>query len=131
MTRYREIAKAWRWKHMLGGAMRQSGILAAAGVYAMENNIGRLKDDHANAKLIAQELGKISGLQVDTPNPETNIVFFRVTDGRMTNADFVNRALEKGVRFSGLATGNRAVTHLDISRDNIIQAAKVAREVMS
>jgi threonine aldolase len=113
------IAKAWRWKHLFGGAMRQSGILAAAGLYALEHHVDRLREDHDNAKLLASGLSQISGIELDTPEPETNIVFFRVADGRLSNADFVKRALEQGVRFSGLATGIRAVTHLDITRRDI------------
>jgi threonine aldolase len=125
------IAKAWRWKHLLGGAMRQSGILAAAGLFALENNLARLADDHANARFFAQELKQIKGIVLDTPEPQTNIVFFHIADPRISNADFVKRALERGVRFSGLATGIRAVMHLDIGRQDVEQALTTARAVMT
>jgi threonine aldolase len=124
------IAKAWRWKHLLGGAMRQSGILAAAGLYALDHHVERLAGDHANARLMAQGLASIRGIYVDTPEPETNIVFFRVADDRITNADFVNRALEKGVRFSGLATGIRAVTHLDVTREDALKALDIVKTIL-
>jgi threonine aldolase len=124
------IAKAWRWKHLFGGAMRQSGILAAAGLYALDRHVDRLREDHDNAKFFATELSKIPGIELDTPNPQTNIVFFRVTSKRMTGAEFLSRALEKGVRFSGLATGLRAVTHLDIKRSDIETALKVVRDLL-
>ena len=123
------IAKAWRWKHLFGGAMRQSGILAAAGLYALEHHVDRLAEDHANARLLADGLSQISGIVVDTPKAETNIVFFHVADGRMSNVDFIKRALERGLRFSGLATGIRAVTHLDIGRDQITKTIAIVREI--
>src|SRR5205823_9622663 len=59
------IDRAWRWKHAFGGATRQSGILAAAGIYALQNNVQRLAEDHANATLLAQGLAKISGVHLD------------------------------------------------------------------
>jgi threonine aldolase len=124
------IAKAWRWKHLFGGAMRQSGILAAAGLYALEHHVDLLREDHDNAKFLAAELSKIAGIELDTPNPQTNIVFFRVSSKNVTGADFLSRALEKGVRFSGLATGLRAVTHLDIKRSDIETALKVIRDLL-
>ncbi len=124
------IDRTWRWKHLFGGAMRQSGILAAAGLYALEHHVDRLAEDHANARLIAQGLASIKGLHVDTPTPETNIVFFRVADGRMTNIEFINRALEHGVRFSGLATGIRAVTHLDVTREQIEKTIDIVRRIV-
>ena len=124
------IDKAWRWKHLFGGAMRQSGILAAAGVYALKHQVERLAEDHANARLLAEGLGSIKGISLDTPTPETNIVFFHVADGRMSNADFQKRALERGVRFSGLATGLRAVTHLDVTQEDVEKAIDVVRSNM-
>src|SRR3954469_4769683 len=70
------IDRAWRWKHLFGGAMRQSGILPAAGLYALEHNVARLADDHANARLLAEGLTTIRGVRLDPGMPETNIVFF-------------------------------------------------------
>jgi threonine aldolase len=118
------INRAWRWKHLFGGAMRQSGILAGAGLYALEHHIDRLREDHDNAKLLA------NGIELDTPAPETNIVFFHSTDGRISNADFVKRALDQGVRFSGLATGIRAVTHLNVTREDVATAVQVAKAIL-
>src|SRR6185369_11982316 len=69
------IADAWRWKHRLGGALRQSGMLAAAGLYALDRNVERLGEDHANAKRLAQMLGNIDGIRIMNPEVETNIVF--------------------------------------------------------
>jgi threonine aldolase len=125
------IEKAWRWKHLFGGAMRQSGILAAAGLYALEHHVDRLADDHANAKLLAKGLSHIKGIDLQTPEPQTNIVFFRITGERIANSDFVKRALERGVRFSGLATGIRAVTHLDITTEDIRNTLGIVESILA
>src|SRR4029078_10742259 len=69
------IDEAWRWKHRLGGALRQSGVLAAAGLYALDHNVERLADDHANARRLAELLGNIAGIRIMNPEVETNIVF--------------------------------------------------------
>ncbi len=123
------IARAWRWKHLFGGAMRQSGILAAAGLYALQQHVARLQEDHENARLLADGLGKINWIKLNTPRPQTNIVFFQIADGRMTHADFVSRALARGVRFGALATGIRAVTHLDVSRADIEDTINIVRDL--
>jgi threonine aldolase len=124
------IDAAWRWKHLLGGAMRQSGILAAAGLYALKHNIDRLRDDHDNAQLLARGLGDIDGIALQNPSPQTNIVFFRLSSSRITAAAFLQQAQDRGVRFSGLATGLRAVTHLDVSRADIEHALDIVRSIL-
>ena len=70
------IQEAWRWKHRLGGAMRQSGILAAAGVYALAHNVERMAEDHANARRFAELIADAPGIRLDPPEVETNFVFF-------------------------------------------------------
>jgi threonine aldolase len=124
------IANAWRWKHLFGGAMRQSGILAAGCIYALDHHVERLREDHENAKLLARGLAGIDGIHLITPSPQTNIVFVRISDGKMTSTDFVQRALDRGVRFSGLAAGIRAVTHLDISKRDIETALQAVSEIL-
>jgi threonine aldolase len=125
------IATAWRWKHCFGGAMRQSGILAAAGVYALENHIERLAEDHANAKLLARGLSDVPGVRVDTPEPETNIVFFGVDSQRISSGDFLQKCLDRGVRFSAMAVGMRAVTYLNIRKGDVENALQVVGDVLS
>jgi threonine aldolase len=125
------IDRAWRWKHTFGGAMRQSGILAAAGIYALDHNIDRLADDHANASLLAEGLSKITGVRVDFNPPATNIVFFDTTSAGMPPSDFVPRLLAEGVRMGHIAGRIRAVTHMDVSRDQIHQTVEIARRVLS
>jgi len=118
------IEEAWRWKQMLGGAMRQSGVLAAAGLYALDNNVDRLADDHNRARRLVEGLAEIPGIQIEPAKVETNIVIFEVPD-----AEVFVRALEsKGVRMGALdARRVRAVTHLDVDDAGIDQALEAAR----
>ena len=103
-----------RARKMLGGGMRQAGILAAAGLHALEHHIDRLCDDHANARRLADGLEQL-GFEID-PAPETNMVMFRVTD----TAGFIRATRERGVWINPMAEGLfRAVTHLDVSADAI------------
>ncbi|MGH7155586.1 MAG: threonine aldolase family protein, partial [Acetobacteraceae bacterium] len=83
------IGQAWRWKQRLGGAMRQGGICAAACLYALDHNIERLAEDHANARILARGMAQIPGLTVE--QPETNLIFFDTSDTRMTAAQFASR----------------------------------------
>ncbi|MGH7176807.1 MAG: threonine aldolase family protein [Tepidisphaeraceae bacterium] len=123
------IDKARRVKHLLGGAMRQAGIIAAAGVYALEHHIDRLAEDHANAKLLAEGLSHIAGIRLDNPQPETNILFFDV-DPIMPASDFRARLLDLGVRMSQVARRIRAVTHMDVSRSDIERALLLIRQAL-
>jgi threonine aldolase len=125
------IDRAWRWKHAFGGAMRQSGILAAAGCYALQHNIKRLADDHANARSLADGLASIKGIRVDGWMPQTNIVFFDTTDAGVAPQDFVAKLLQHGVRMGFISRRVRAVTHLDIMREDVHRAVDVIREVLS
>jgi threonine aldolase len=125
------ITRAWRFKHLFGGAMRQSGILAAAGIYALENHIVRLRDDHENAKLLAQGLSTIKGVKVENPQPESNIVFFDIAATGMSAPDFHTRTQSAGVRFWGSATRMRAVTHLDVLSQDVDRAVELVRRTVS
>src|ERR1700730_8470942 len=73
------IQRAWKWKQRLGGAMRQSGIIAAAGIYALEHNVERLAEDHANARAFADGIASLPGIGLDPATVETNIVLFDVS----------------------------------------------------
>ena len=126
------IDRAWRWKHAFGGAMRQSGILAAAGLYALEHHVDRLADDHANAARLAEGLSALPGVRLDAPDaPPTNIVFFDTTDAGIPPADFVPRLLAAGVRMGHISRRVRAVTHLDVSRDDIDRTIEIVRAVLT
>jgi threonine aldolase len=118
------IEEAWRWKNQFGGAMRQSGIVAAAALYALENNVDRLTEDNENAQLLAGALSEVSGIEVEPA--ETNIVFFDVAGLGVTAEAFVSKVREKGVRVTACSQSRiRAVTHLDVSRDDILEAIEI------
>jgi threonine aldolase len=118
------VARAVRQRRMFGGAMRQSGILAAAGLYALDHNVGRLKEDHANARLIAERLAGLPGIALDLATVQTNIVLFELGDGTPDAAAIAARAKEAGVLVSALGPRLvRAVTHLDVSAEQCRQAA--------
>jgi threonine aldolase len=117
------IAEAWRYKQMWGGAMRQAGVIAAAGLYALEHHVDRLADDHANARRLAEGLAAIDGIAIDPAIVETNIVAFGVPDAPAFCA-----ALEAdGVLMGPLGADRvRAVTHLDVDADGIERALAAA-----
>lgn len=126
------IAVAHRYRRMAGGAMRQAGILAAAGSHALAHHVDRLADDHDNARLLADELLRGDDIDLDRSTVQTNIVVFSLVDrkGVPDAAAFVERCRERGVLLN--AFGHRvlrAVTHLDVSADECRAAAKVMRAV--
>jgi threonine aldolase len=121
------IEEAWRWKQMMGGAMRQSGVIAAAGIYALENNVERLADDHERARRLAEGLAEIPGIDIDPERVETNIVIFEVPDAH----GFVGALGSQGVRMGALdARRVRAVTHLDVEDAGIEHALEVAAAIL-
>ncbi len=120
------IARAHRYRRMLGGAMRQVGILAAAGSWALRHHVDRLAQDHANAKLIAERLAASSAIELDPRAVETNIMVFRLADRGPDAHAFVAACRERGVLLNAFSTRVvRAVTHLDVSRGQCEAAAKV------
>jgi threonine aldolase len=116
------IEEAWRFKQMMGGSLRQAGIVAAAGLYALENNVERLAEDHANAQVLASGLAEMPGATIDPSTVETNIVIFEVDDP----AGVVARALAEGVELTQMGPGRiRAVTHMDVDRADMDRALEV------
>jgi threonine aldolase len=121
------IEQAWYVKHRLGGAMRQAGVIAAAGIYALEHNLSRLVEDHANARRLAMSLAAIPGITLDPATVETNIVIFQV-EGAERLAEQLER---EGVSFSVLGPSTlRGVTHLDVGQDDVDAAVEVVREIL-
>ena len=118
------LEEANRWKYLLGGAMRQSGILAAAGVYALEHHVDRIVDDHANARRLADGLAD-AGYGVE--EPETNMVFFDPAPVGLSLDDAVTGLADAGVRVVVLAGRIRATTHLGVSEADIDRAVGAAR----
>jgi threonine aldolase len=113
-----------RFRRMYGGAMRQSGILAAAGLYALEHHIQRLSEDHANAKRLAALLQQIPAVTIDPSMVETNILFFDVHSSKLSTPAFVAALKQEGVLINAVGGSTcRAVTHLDVSSEAVEQAA--------
>ena len=111
--------EAWRWKQMMGGAFRQSGIVAAGCLHSLDHHVERLAEDHENARLLADGL---ASLGLDVIAPETNIVIFAAPAG------FMEAMAEAGVELSGTPDGRlRAVTHLDVGRSQVDEALESAR----
>lgn len=124
-------AKIRRFKQLMGGAMRQSGILAAAGIYALQNHITRLQEDHDNAAALAVGLSQHSKhIEVVNQPPATNMVFFHWLSTRVSPTEFNDLCVQKGVRFSQVGVNKfRAVTHLGITKKDIETTIKIINEI--
>jgi threonine aldolase len=128
---YSGIVRARRARRMFGGAMRQSGILAAAGLYALDHNLARLVEDHVDAKILAERLAGLRGVRLDLATVQSNIVIFRMEEGAPDAATIVARAQESGVLVSAFGERTvRAVTHIDVSRDQCGRAADLLAQVI-
>ena len=128
------IARAQRYRKMFGGGMRQAGILAAAAIYALENNVDRLADDHLNAKLLAERISGAPGLRIEPADIETNIVYLRLDpDEACVDARGLAAAMrQRGVLALALGgQGMRLVTHLDVGRDDVERAADIMCSILN
>lgn len=124
------IKEAYRVKKAWGGGMRQAGIIAAAGLYALKNNINRLAEDHEKAKILAKAIAGIPALEIDTSIVHTNIIIFKPLKHSVEEA--ITKCKEKGVMVSMGNVGYiRAVTHLDVSFEQIEKAVKIFEEVFA
>jgi len=122
------IARARRFRKALGGGMRQAGVLAAAGLIALEQGPKRLADDHSNARLLAEALANTPGVSINLKSVETNIVIFKLTAGQGA-PELAARLKERGVLISAFGPDAiRLVTHLDVSRGACIDAAEALTE---
>jgi threonine aldolase len=125
------IKAARRLKHLFGGAMRQAGIIAAAGVYALEHHVARLAEDHEHARRLAQALAALPGVSLNPADVETNIIIFDVGATSRPAQEIGERLEKEGVRVSVMGrTKLRAVTHLDVSRQDVEHAIDVFRRVL-
>jgi threonine aldolase len=126
------LDRARRLRRMYGGAMRQAGILAAAGIYALEHHIGRLNVDHDHAKRLARRLQQIPTVRINPQDVETNIVIFDVIGHHLTPPAIVAAMKQAGVLIHAIGgTSFRAVTHLDVSRAAIDQACEIFALVLA
>jgi len=120
------IAEAWRWKQMIGGAFRQSGIVAAGCIYALDHHVDRLAEDHEHARMLAEGLAGLPGVRLDPETVETNIVIFEVDDAPALVAGLADR-----VELQAIDAGHvRAVTHLDVSRADIDSALAIFADAL-
>lgn len=124
------IDRAIRHRKVFGGGMRQSGVIASAALYAIENHVNRLSEDHANAKRLGEAIRQIEGLELRPPQIDTNLIIFRVDPRLGTAADFTGRLKQRGLlvgAFDGVFI--RAVTHLDVGQEEVDRAAEILRDV--
>lgn len=119
------IARARRYRRMLGGAMRQVGVFAAAASHALDHHMDDLATDHANARALAEILASSDAISLDPAAVQTNIVFFRLVPGAPDPQTVVDRAREAGVGVFAFGDGIRAVTHRDVSADQCREAASI------
>jgi len=124
------IKKARRNRKMYGGGMRQVGIIAAAGIYAIENNFNRMIEDHRNARLLAERLSQIKGMQIDLQSVQTNIVVINIEKSKKDVSQVIEQLKNKGVLVVAFGKNKiRAVTHLDVDRNDILEAVEKFTEV--
>lgn len=125
------IRRCVRYRRMLGGAMRQVGIFAAAGLYALDHNLERLAEDHASARLLAERLSTSRKIILDLDTVQTNILVFGLAADAPDAPAVVARSKERGVLIFGFGPRKiRAVTHLDVSRQQCERAAEVLLEIV-
>jgi len=124
------IDRARRYRKLLGGGMRQAGIIAAGALYALENHRDRLKDDHTNARNLAIGISKLAGIDVNPDDVETNILIFRVTS--MPAQEFAERLFKKGVRVIAVGKDKiRVVTNLHFTGEDIEKVVDVISQVLN
>lgn len=126
------IDRARRFRRMYGGAMRQAGILAAAGIFALERHVSRLKTDHEHAKKLARQLYQIPSIRIIPQHVETNIVIFDVVDEPRTPAELVTAFKEQGLLINAIgAYSFRAVTHLNVTEKQVDEAGAIVARVLA
>jgi threonine aldolase len=130
------VSEARRLRKVLGGAMRQAGIIAAAGIVALEQMVERLADDHANARRLAEGLAEIGAFDIKVERVQSNILIFTLATDRFTPAQLVARCAAEGLKFQTIEAGQfRMVTHYGIERDDVDAAVgilkRVVRELLS
>jgi threonine aldolase len=125
------IEEARSWRKLLGGGMRQVGVLAAAGLVALEESPKQLHEDHANARRLAEGVAELPGVEIDAKSVVTNIVIFDVTDTGIAPEAICARLRERGVLATAFGPAVRMVTHYDVSRADIERALAALREVIA
>jgi threonine aldolase len=125
------IDRARRARKIMGGGMRQAGIIAAAGLVALETMVDRLRDDHENARVLAQGLARLPGVEIDLARVETNILIFEVKRRDIDAPGLILKLAEQGVKALAVSdTGIRMVTHKDVNRAGILRALEVLGTIL-
>jgi threonine aldolase len=124
------IEEARRWRKLLGGGMRQAGVIAAAGLVALEETPERLPLDHENARRLAEGLAELPGIRIDPERVATNIVIFDVSGTGRAADEICARLQERGVLASGFGPSIRMVTHYDVSSEDIETALQQLRAIL-
>lgn len=125
------ITKAHKYRKIIGGGMRQAGVIAAAALYALENNVERLKEDHEKARYFAEEISKLNEVNIDLSTVQTNIIIFRVKRSDSEVNKLKSGLKENGVLISDGSYGSlRAVFHLDVSMEQVKEAVEVFKKLL-
>lgn len=125
------IDEARRYRKMLGGGMRQAGVLAAAGLYALSNNVERLQEDHDNARLLGEKLSELDDLEVDLSRVQTNMVYANVKKPGLNALEYGGRLKEKGLLVNAMSRDYfRAVLHLGIEKSHVLEAMEVFKKCL-
>lgn len=125
------IQKARKFRKVLGGGMRQAGVLAAAALYALDHNVERLKEDHEKAQFFAQQVKNVRGFRIDLPSVQTNIVIIDITNTGKKPTDILSRLKSKKVLLTEMTnTKIRAVMHLDVTQDQVEKASKLVASAL-
>jgi len=111
--------------------MRQAGVIAACGIVALNKMVDRLKEDHENAELLAKELSEVKGIIVEPVAVRTNMVYFMLLPGAIDAPELAKRLLERGIKIGVVSKRRvRLVTHKDVLKEDVIEAAKAIKEVV-
>jgi threonine aldolase len=126
------IKLAHRYRKVLGGGMRQAGILAAGALYALNHNVERLKEDHKKARYFAEEMNKLSEIEIDMDSVQTNIVIFKLDKNEARIKKLISDLNNKGILIAEAGSGNlRAVFHMDVSDEQTQQAAEIFKTLLN
>jgi threonine aldolase len=126
------ITEARRTRKTLGGGMRQAGIMAAAGLVALDEMVNRLAEDHVHARRLAEALASLPGIELDLETVQTNMVVFRVTDPRFTTDSFLSAVWARGIRLGAFENGRiRAALHHNVSAPDVQRAFEEIRGVLT
>jgi len=125
------IDRARKYRKLMGGGMRQIGILAAAGIIALEKMTGRLAEDHENAKYLAEELSKLPGVNVKRDRLDIDMVFFEMGEDVIKESLLIEKLYEKNIKINGVEGGEyRFVTHIGVSREDLDYVINCMKELM-